>query len=242
MYMRNISLALLSLLIFFSSCRFMGGKRISGNNHVVTQQRQHSNFHGVHVAGPFKVYISQGNNYSVRIEAEENLMDYIITERDGDVLDIKTKRNYRIRSHRDMKVFITAPNYRELSIAGSGGIWSEGKITHPSEMEISIAGSGDIIADVDAPKIKTEIAGSGTTILKGATRDFSADVAGSGDVRAFDLLSENVDVEIAGSGNVQVFASKQLDVSIAGSGDVLYKGTPQIKQSKSGSGTVRKAD
>jgi hypothetical protein len=240
--MREITLVFVAFLLLFGACRFVGGKRITGNNQVTTENRQVSDFTGVEVAGPYKVYLTQGNAFSVRVEAEENLMEYIITERDGDVLEIKTKRNYKIRSHRDMKIYVSAPNYRELQIAGSGGIWSENKLSHPSGINISIAGSGDVVVDVDAPRIHTEIAGSGSTILKGTTRDLKSEIAGSGDVRAFDLLSENAEVEIAGSGNVQVFASKQLDVSIAGSGDVVYKGGAQVKQSKAGSGTVKKAD
>lgn len=240
--MREITIVFVAFILLFGACRFAGGKRITGNNQVTTENRQINGFTGIEVAGPFKVYLTQGNEFSVRIEAEENLMDYIITKKDGDVLEIKTKRNYRIRSHKDMKLYISAPQYRELRIAGSGGIWSQNKISNASEIEISIAGSGDVVADIDAPRINAEIAGSGSTILKGTTRDMNAEIAGSGDIRAFDLLSENTKVEIAGSGNVQVFASKQLDVSIAGSGDVAYKGGAQVKQSKAGSGTVKKAD
>jgi hypothetical protein len=63
----------------------LGGKRITGNNQVTTENRQMNDFTGVEVAGPYKVYLTQGNAFSVRVEAEENLMDYIITEKDGDV-------------------------------------------------------------------------------------------------------------------------------------------------------------
>jgi hypothetical protein len=240
--MREISLVFVLFILLFGACRFVGGKRITGNKKVVVQQRSMSGFEGVEVAGPIKVYITQGSDFSVKVEAEENLMDYIETDIEGNILEINFKRNYRIRSHKDIKVYVTAPQFTDLQVAGSGGIWSQSKITHPSEINIDIAGSGDVVADVDAPRINTEIGGSGSTILKGTTKDFRIEIAGSGEIRAFDLLSETVNLEIAGSGDAQVFASKQLDVEIAGSGDVVYKGSPVVKQSKAGSGSVRKVD
>jgi hypothetical protein len=240
--MRNILLTFVFFLLLFGACKYTGRKKVTGNHKIAVQQRNIEDFEGVDVAGPMKVYITQGSNYSVKIEAEENLMDYIETDLEGNTLEINFKRNYRIRSHKDIKVYITAPQFKDLQVAGSGGIWSQSRITHPDEINIDIAGSGDVVADLDAPRINTEIGGSGSTILKGATRDFKVEIAGSGEVRAFDLLSETVRLEIAGSGDAQVFASKQLDVEIAGSGDVIYKGAPAVKQSKAGSGSVRKAD
>jgi hypothetical protein len=55
-----------------------------------------------------------------------------------------------------------------------------------------------------------------------------------------DLLSENTKVTIAGSGDVEIFASKQLDVNISGAGDVKYKGNPSVNKSVAGAGDIRK--
>ena len=67
-----------------------------------------------------------------------------------------------------------------------------------------------------------------------------SEINGSGEVHSFNLLSEATEVEINGSGNAEVFASKQLNVSISGSGDVQYKGSPVVNQSISGVGHIRK--
>ena len=53
------------------------------------------------------------------------------------------------------------------------------------------------------------------------------------------LLSANYcQVDISGSGEVEISAVKGLDVSIEGSGSVYYKGSPSIKDYISGSGSV----
>lgn len=240
--MRLLTLLLLFMLTL-SSCHFTGGKRITGNGTMASESRSISGFSGVEIAGPYDVYLSQGEQYSVRIEGDQNLLEYVETEQHGDMLEIGSRQGFNIRPRKSIKVFITSPRIEALEVAGSGSIMSQTPFSSQGRLKMTIAGSGDIsLGEVDAPEIASEIGGSGSITVKGKTRVFQAEVAGSGEIHAFGLLSEETDVEIAGSGDVEVYASKSLDVSIAGAGDVKYKGTPTVSQSKAGSGSVRKVD
>ncbi len=238
--MRLLLLFLIPLLLFFISCQYFGGKKVNGNGQPGSEEFYISGFDGVKIGGPFDVYITQGNGYSVRLEADKNLIDYIQVEKDGNVLEINNRRGYNLRPKTDIKVFITAPQFNELSVAGSGSIRSQNKITGTKELNLNIGGSGDLVIEVNAPAIRSSIGGSGSVSLRGSTRAMSAHIGGSGEVHAFDLLSETAQINIAGSGDAEVFASQNLEVSIAGSGDVAYKGTPSINKRIAGSGAVRK--
>jgi hypothetical protein len=57
---------------------------------------------------------------------------------------------------------------------------------------------------------------------------------------ADNIESDDVTVEISGSGSTNVFAKKTLNARISGSGDVYYKGTPEITKSIRGSGSLVK--
>ena len=238
--MRNIIIVLISFAIILSSCEFMGGKRVTGNGVTTTQQRNLGNFSGVEVSGPMKVYISQNPASSVKIESDENLLEYIEIENHGDVLEISTRRGYNLRPRAGIKIYITAASFDKLAVTGSGELKTQTKISNDEDVDVSVTGSGDVVLDMDAPAINAEITGSGAITINGATRNFSTEVTGSGEVHAFDLLSESTNVEISGSGDVEVFASKQLKISIAGSGDVRYKGNPSVSKSVAGSGNIRK--
>ena len=237
--MRPIALASLFLLILLSSCSYMGGKRVTGDGELSTQDRNVGDLRGVEVTGSMQVIVSQGPTASVRVEADRNLHNYIVTELDGDVLQVRPKKGYNLRPRAGIKIYVTAPQYHTLAITGSGKIQSASKVTGGEKMKVEITGSGNIVADVDAPAVQTEITGSGSITLNGNTRTLGSEINGSGDVHGFNLLSEATEVEINGSGNAEVFASKQLNVSIAGSGDVQYKGSPAVNQSIAGSGKIR---
>jgi hypothetical protein len=213
---------------------------VNGNGNIVTEKRSVAGFSEVSVAGPFEVVITPGDGYGVSVETDENLMQYVNFDKDGRRLKVKVRRGVNIRSRHGIKVQISMPEVHALSFAGSGKIRVNGVLESDRKIEFDVAGSGDIEAAVHCPRVEADIAGSGSIQLQGETRDASVDIAGSGDFKAGELRSETVVVNIAGSGNAQVFASTKLKVSIAGSGDVLYKGNPgNVEKSIAGSGRIK---
>jgi len=222
------------------SCRFVTGKRVRGNGNAQTEQRSVSSFEGVASFGAFDIVVKTGDAHSVEIEADENLLQYITTEVDGDVLEVSTRRGYNLRPRTKMTVTVTAPYYTELSSHGSGNIKGENLINSPKRVKVALYGSGNIHADMNAPAVKAEIAGSGNIFLTGAAKEFSSTIHGSGSIRAAQMQAETSDVQIAGSGDVEVFANNTLNVNIMGSGGVKYRGNAQINSKIAGSGSVTK--
>jgi Putative auto-transporter adhesin, head GIN domain len=239
--MKKFFIVVFSFLILFSSCRYVTGERIRGNGYLKTEERSPGNFKSVASHGSFNVYISSGDQ-SVKIEAEENLLPYIETYVEGSTLHVGTKDNYWLRPGREVKIFVSSPDFESIRSYGSGDITGQSKITNSSNLELKVNGSANIKMDVDAPEINTETNGSGDIDLKGTTKSFTGEIHGSGNIRAMDLQSDDATIRIYGSGNADVFANSKLDVHVAGSGDVHYKGNAQISSSIAGSGRVRKVD
>ena len=205
-----------------------------------TEERSVSDYRGVSSHGPFDVVLVQDPAYKVSIEAEENLLPYIETYVDNGILKVRTKDGYNLDNNKGMTVRVSAPSFSVISTVGSGNITSDNMITNSSAIELEAMGSGDIRAKLNAPEIKADLTGSGNINLEGETKNFNGEIMGSGDIRAYDLKSENVVVDILGSGNAEVFASVKLKVQINGSGDVKYKGEGAVSSSSHGSGKVNK--
>jgi hypothetical protein len=239
--MRKLTLLLIAGSFLVVSCNFIGAKKVRGNGVLQAQQRNITDFKGVSVRGDMDVVLVPGSAFSVRVEADENLLPYIETERDGNMLVIAPRKGYNLRPETEMKIYVTAPIINDVEVVGSGNVVSQGIITANNKLTTDVSGSGDVKLEVDAPEVGAEITGSGNINLGGNTRKFTAEITGSGDLMSFNLLSETTDVEISGSGNAKVFASKQLGIEINGSGNVDYKGNPaSINQNVAGSGNVNK--
>ncbi|NML22796.1 DUF2807 domain-containing protein [Pseudoflavitalea sp. G-6-1-2] len=239
--MKKLVLLLLPALLILGSCNFIGGKKIRGKGQISTDSRSIGSFNGVSSSGSFDIYVSSGPN-SVKIEAEENLLQYIETYVDGNTLRIGTKDGYWLRPSRDIKIYVSAPSFNKIHSSGSGNIIGQGLITSAEKIDVSVSGAADIKLEVDAPEVESEITGSGSADLKGNTKKFTSRISGSGNVEAFDLKSEETEVRVSGSGDVAVFASVKLKVKVSGSGDVRYKGNPKVESQITGGGGVTKVD
>lgn len=233
----NYIIAILCLLLV-SSCRFYG-KKIDGNGKVTSENRTVTNVSKIRVEGNINVVIENGLA-SGRVEADENLIPFILTETDGDWIEIKVKKNYNLHSTKPITVYVSTPTISQVKLAGSGDIIANGKFSSNEKMSFGLAGSGSMTINLNAPAVEASIAGSGTIHLSGETRNAKIEIAGSGDYDGANMKAENVDVHIAGSGDAIVFADLKLKASIAGSGNVKYTGNATIEKSVAGSGEVIK--
>lgn len=220
----------------------MGGKRIKGNGELTTEQRSLPSFDRVSSHGSFDVVLTTGTGHEARVEVDENLLPYIITEVDGSTLSIRTKKNYSPRPTKHMRIYVTAPSFNSIGSYGSGNITGENLITAQEKVNLEVAGSGNISVNVNAPAVSANISGSGNIDVSGTAKEFRSSIQGSGNIHAGDMNTEKSKVQIAGSGSVEVSASNSLDVNIMGSGDVKYKGNATINSNIAGSGSVVKVN
>ncbi len=84
--------------------------------------------------------------------------------------------------------------------------------------------------------------GSGDVEVYGAdnsgAKEGKISVYGSGDVCTRYLDIEDLEVNISGSAELKVHASKELEVNINGSGEVCYYGEANVTSNVSGSGEI----
>ena len=237
--MRKI-LFVLAVVMVLSSCSWFGGKKVSGNGNITTQERKVSSFNSVEASGSVKVHIRQDSSSSVKIETDENLMEYIEIYVTGSTLVIKEKDGFNPSPSKDLIVYTSAPVYRSVDVSGAGDIISDNIISGGEPLEMGVSGSGNINVQVALPKVSADVSGSGNVMLKGTSKEFTGSISGSGSIKAFDLTTDVSTLNLSGAADAEVTANQKLDVNVSGSGDVKYKGNASVSQSISGSGSVKK--
>lgn len=237
--MKHVLLFIVSATLLYS-CRYFDGERVRGNGQPSTDVRSVRSFDHVASFGSFDIELTTGNEQSVKVETDENLQEFIETYVDGNTLKIKTRDGYSIRPRGHTKIYVTSPNYSSAIANGSGNITGRNQIMSNGKLKLEVNGSGNIEMDVKAETVETHIAGSGNINVSGSAKEGENSIHGSGNIRAGDLQTEESSVEIAGSGDVQVYATSKLDVNIMGSGGVRYKGDASVSSHIAGSGSVSK--
>lgn len=213
----------------------IGNNCIRGSGPSVVEVLNMNEFDGLSLRVSANVFITQGPVFEVRAEGQANVIRELELDVRNGFWEIEFDRC--VRNEDDLRIYITMPVITELQISGSGDIFGE-NIFITDDIDLRVSGSGNMDLALEADDINATISGSGDIRLEGTADDLNIQVAGSGDVFAFDLAASSADVNIRGSGDVEVFLSSALDVRISGSGDVFYKGNPLIDSRISGSGRI----
>tara|TARA_R110001632_G_scaffold89433_1_gene192801 strand:- start:2939 stop:3634 length:696 start_codon:yes stop_codon:yes gene_type:complete len=213
-------------------------KRVKGNGNIKTETRNTSDYEGVSVGGFFDVILVKGKEGKIKIEGEENLMEYIITEVKRGTLHIKVEKGINIKTTRRLTITVPVDEIEKVSLGGSGNIKSD-MLLKADDFGVSLGGSGNITLKIDANTIGSSIGGSGNIKLSGKADSMKSSIAGSGDIKAYELEVNYVKATIAGSGSIRVSVKDEIKSTIAGSGSIYYKGNPPKINTKSvGSGSV----
>ncbi|MBN2213437.1 MAG: DUF2807 domain-containing protein [Bacteroidales bacterium] len=245
--------------ILMNSCEDLGICCIRGNGNLTTENRVVSDFNGVELNGSFIVYVDSSDETSLLVEADENLLDEIRTQVRGNNLVVETHRNRCLNSKNDITIYVTTPDIEELVLSGSGRIYCDrfetpglqvelsgsGNIfldyIHTNDAEIELSGSGTIRGTVDTYSADILLDGSGIIRLNGSAHHADLDLTGSGSILASEFYTDNTDVNLTGSGNIEVYATDLLEVRLTGSGIVYYYGNPaNVVKQITGSGSVIK--
>lgn len=219
-----------------------GSDKVKGNGKVTTEEREIAPFNQIVLEGVFNVYLVQKEKEKIRIETDENVLSYIITEVENNVLTVKLKDDSKITKMKKINVYITLADINKLETKGVGLLHCMGKLNLKSvDLQLKGVGATKLNLDCDTLNVKSELVGSLT--LSGSSKVFNVNHKGIGAFEAFDFISENVNIESDGIGKAEVYASKKLIVDAKGLGGVKYKGNPSSRNIKSnGFGVVASAE
>ena len=213
--MKKLLVIFLISLFALTSCHW---NRIRGNGSIKTETRDVAAFEAITCDGEYEVQIDCQAKQSLAIETDENLLPRIKTEVHNNTLHIDTKGN--LSPTQRIRITVSVPNITEFTSSGS----TDGDINNINNSALDIG-----------------IHGSGKLHLNGKSGTVKIHISGSSKIDAISLISENSDIQINGSGNIQVYATNSLGVQINGSGTVKYKGDPKnVNQQINGSGRIER--
>lgn len=217
-------------------------RTIEGSGNVVTETRQVSGFESIGLSHMGVVVLTQSETEGLTVRADDNLLEYIVTEVKDGSLRLGVTSEAALTVLRPTEPIVFEVSFRELSalaVSGSGS-FEVGRL-ETGLLNMSVSGSGDIeIGDLTAAELHTSISGSGQVSVAGEARAQTVSVSGSGRYDAQDLVTQNGDVSVSGSGLVALNATERLDVRISGSGTVRYSGEPSVTEDVSGSGRLER--
>lgn len=195
---------------------FSAGFGEKGSGNIQTEKRNVSEFKAVDVGGAFVVEITAQKDYALEVEADDNLLQFIKTEFDGETLRIETDR--KISSSNPVKIRISAPDIENLQLSGASKV----SIVNLNNESLNVGSSG-------ASKITCE----------GKTNNLIVDMSGASKFEGENLNAENVSVDASGASKAVVSVKNDLKADLSGASKVVYFGNPaNIEKTTSGASSV----
>lgn len=209
---------------------------VSGSGTLVTESHALPEFNQIRYGGSGTVRVTQGDTSEISITCDDNLMQYISTEVDGETLRIKTTRSINAT---EQTFDIVCPALRSLHISGSGSASLEGY--EGTDLEVRLTGSGSAdLGYVQAQSLAIAVTGSGSLRGSGQVESLHAKVTGSGGVALQELSARSVQASATGSGSLKLFATESFQGSTTGSGSIQCYGNPaNTEHHSTGSGSIR---
>jgi len=214
---------------------------VRGSGVLTTQDRDVSDFYSIALSGQGTIIIDQTGKESLKVTAEDNLIDRIETAVVGNVLKIELKKERFFWSFwptKKIEYHISVDDLNQIVINGSGTIETDSLKAQGLSIRIRGSGNGDM--KIEAADLWINISGSGKLVMSGYTQNQTVNINGSGNYESEELESEHGAITINGSGKAVVEAVDELVVNINGNGNIKYLGDPMIDQQISGSGKVSK--
>lgn len=207
-----------------------------------SQVYQFKDFDEVKLISLFDFDITRGNNFSVRLEGDENDLDDVYLSQTGDELEIRYGKNtdwWKSRKLKDkVKVFIEMPELEYLKATGA----CDGEIRDFTEADMSLEldGASKLWADVTVQYLEVDLEGASELTLVGSGDDLKADLVGASELNAYNYSVDDAEVNVSGASTAKVYVKNELEADASGASKIRYRGNARVTSDSRGLSSVRK--
>ena len=228
----------LSLTLFSCNFDMNLNSGVRGNGEVVTEDRTiNESFSAIKATEGLNVYLTQSDNESISVEADENLQELILTEVEDGVLKIHTKEN--IGRATSKKVHISFKDISSITSTSGSDVHSTNTI-NAERLDLKSTSGSDMKLDVNTSVLNCKSTSGSDLRISGKTIKLVAEATSGSDIKAADLMAESSEVKATSGADITVNTSKELTARATSGGDVEYYGNPEkVDKSDSSSGSVK---
>ena len=239
--MKTIKIAsILAVTLLLSSCNMdirLG--QVNGNGNVVTDERTVTeNFTAVKGSAGLDVYLTEGAENKIVVEADENLLDIIETEINNGKLNITTTEN--IGRSKSKKVHVT---YKEINkiYASSGADVIGNSVIKSEKITLDASSGSDLEVEVFAKEVIAETSSGADLNVSGKATLLMASSSSGSAIKARGLLVINCNADASSGADITVNVKEKPSTEATSGGNIKYYGNPSaVSNDASRSGKVRK--
>jgi len=208
-------------------------KYISGSGDLTTKTFEYTGFTGINVQNGLEVDLTQSDSYSVKVTADDNIMEYIEISApwQGYTLEIKAKAN-TVFHNATALVEIEMPELNNVELSGGSSANITG-FTSTGGMSVYLSGGSQIgtfitPGSITVANIDFGLSGGSQVRLSGSAGNMTVDCSGGSQIDLESFSVNNADVNVSGGSQATVNVSGTLDANLSGGSILYYVGSPSM--------------
>lgn len=227
------------LAVLTSSCmldvNWGSGKR--GNGVVVDENRNVTeSFTAVAASEGLDVYVTQGSDFEIRVEADENIIDLIGTDIKDGKLRIHAIENI---GRATKNIYVTLPEVTALSSSSGADLNGKGVI-EAGKVRLNASSGADLRVELNADEIEADCSSGADIRLAGRTNLLYVDASSGSDIKAADMETRVCNAQASSGADIRVYVTESLTADASSGADIRYSGDASVESRKSASGSVSK--
>lgn len=173
------------------------------------------------------VYTQQSGDAFVEVYAPDNLMPYIVVQKNGDLLRVSLKPGCRITGKHNTQIRVFAPEVTSFSASSSADIYLAKGLSTKKGVSLKASSSGDVVANenLTCGSLSLKASSSGDVKLKGiACAGAEVGASSSGDIEITSITCSDFSAAASSSGDIEVgnmVCAGNVSCAASSSGDVV---------------------
>ncbi len=219
-------IVILLIMIVLVSRKQAGRPAVPGSGNVISQIKSLEGFTRVNIGNAFHVELKESTQFSVSISADDNVINLVEAEKEGDTLRIGLEAGDY--SEVTLRARITMPELLGVMLTGASRASLEG-FSSANNLTISLSGASVLEGYVEAREADLRINGASKLTLAGSADSLQMRASGASvlELRHFSIDRASVVLNGASQADVNVRGAIEL-ADLSGASVLTYDGEPEM--------------
>lgn len=224
------------IVLFFIS--FIALHSVAAPVNERNTSRDVKNFDAIKVSTGINLFVKMGNSESLKIEANDDVIDDIKTEVKNGTLHIYMKQKnswFNWNFNKSAKVYVTVKNLKSIEASSGSDVKSENTL-EGDELKVQVSSGGDVNLDVYYKNVSVGSSSGSDARISGKAKTFIAKASSGSDINARELEAAIGKLSASSGSDISATITDELYANASSGADIKYYGNPKIKDTDSSSG------
>lgn len=228
------------IIFFFLMVLTAAFTAVQAGNNQKTETRTVNSFNAIDVSAGVDLYLKMGTTEEVKVVADDDVIDEIVTEVKNGTLHIYMKKQklfnfFNFGSTSARKVYVTVATLKRIHASSGSDVRSENTL-QGDILEISSSSGADVALDVVYKNVSLDASSGADIKISGKAKTVRASASSGSDINARNLEAVVVHASASSGADIAVHATDEIYANASSGGDVSYYGNPSVKDIEESSG------